>query len=293
MFYKDKGNLPYMDLRMGVKFYFYENPINCKNEIKEIFHKYCSITNNDFLYYRHNTDMGFKRVKKDYIGFFNKIIDNSTFELTEHIILSNATNEQLQSIKCEMLMVNYHPAYPIRLPNDMYFEFLPTIKYEEIFAFICFACSKIKMHYCCGNPLFGVNDHYPNKSNSCAVKQIKECICLTDKYSVWDNPVFRGKLENGIDGPNAIQILSEGLYKVIGKEKMLNEYEHYSIYCEDNEDYILTAISKEKIPEYDDEFKDSYIGLSNILRDIVLDINKPQMYWKPDEWLEWKKRFNK
>ena len=110
---------------------------------------------------------------------------------------------------------------------------------------------------------------------------------------MWDNPVFRGKLENGIDGPNAIQILSEGLYKVIGKEKMLNEYEHYSIYCEDNEDYILTAISKEKIPEYDDEFKDSYIGLSNILRDIVLDINKPQMYWKPDEWLEWKKRFNK
>ena len=288
MIYRNKGNLTYVDLRLGVKFYFYENPINCKDEIKEIFHRYCSITQDDFLYYRHNTDMGLKRVKKDYVGFF----DNSMFELTEHIILSNATSEQLQSIKCEMIGVNYHPAYPIRLPNDMYFEFLPSINYEEIFAFIYFVCSKLKIHYCCCNPLFGVNDHYPNKSNSYAVKQIQDYVCLTDKYSVWDNPVFRGKLENGIDGPNAIQILSEGLYKVIGKEKLFNECEHYNIYCEDNRDYILTAISKERMPEYDDEFKESYVALNNILRYIVLDINKPQMYWKQDEWIKWNMRFN-
>lgn len=42
-------NSPYIDLRIGVKFYFYKNPINCKKAIKEIFDSYCNITRTSFF----------------------------------------------------------------------------------------------------------------------------------------------------------------------------------------------------------------------------------------------------
>lgn len=283
-------NSPYIDLRLGVKFYFYKNPINCKKAIKEIFDSYCNITRTSFIFYRYNMDEGLKCMKKENTQFFNKIIDKSSFSLTEHIILTDATREKLQSIKCEMMLCNHEPAYALRLPNQMYFEFSTSICYEEIFQFIRFACKTIKMHYCICNPLFGVNDHYANKGNSCAVKQIQKQMCLSDKYSVFENPDLLKNLETKIDRPNAIQVLSDTLYKLIGREKLIGELQHNHLYYEVENDYIIIALSKEKIPKYDEKFIEFYRALSEILKDIILDMKKPQMYWKPDEWDLWKNR---
>lgn len=292
MLYTEIKKIPYIDLRIGIKFYFYEDPINCKNEIKEIFNMYCNITKTPFTFYRHNKDEGLKGIKRDHKQLLYRIIDKSNFSLSEHIILTNATSEALQSIKCEMMLCNYEPAYALRLPNRMYFEFLPSISYEEIFGFICFACKTIKMHYCCCNPLIGVNEHYQNRSNSYAVKEVKKQICLTDKYSIFDNWMLLKDLKTKIDGPNAIQVFSKTLYELIGREMLISKCHSKGIYCEVEGDYIITSISKEKMPEYDEEFLSSYISLNEILKGIILDMEKPRMYWKIDEWNLWKNRFN-
>lgn len=292
MLYTELSNRPYVDLKIGAKLYFYENPKSCKEGIKRIFEKYCDITRTSFLFYNVNMDGGLKCMKKGNMQFFNNIINRSSFNLSKHIILTDATREKLQSIKCEMMLCNYEPAFALRLPNQMYFEFSISVCYEEIFQFIRFACKTIKMHYCICNPLFGVNDHYTNKSNSCAVKQIQKEKCLSDKYSVFENPDLLKNLESKIDGPNAIQVLSDALYKWIGREKLIGELQHNRLYYEVENEYILMAISKEKIPECDEEFLESYRTLNNILKDIILDMKKPLMYWKPDDWELWKNRFS-
>lgn len=38
-------------------------------------------------------------------------------------------------------------------------------------------------------------------------------------------------------------------------------------------------------------YEEIYRALSEILKDIILDMKKPLMYWKPDEWDLWKNRF--
>lgn len=293
MLYAEMKKMPYFDFRIGVVFYFYENASEYKKEIKQIFNQYCTITKASFLYYRHNEDIGLKSLKSDQNRFFNGVIDRSAFDLTEHIILTDATKEQLQSVQCEMMLCNHEPAYPVRLPNEMYFEFLPSIPYGEILAFIRFAWSEIKMHYCCCNPLFGVNYHNINRSCSYAVKQVQKLTCLTDKYSVYDNLLFQKSLETKIDGPNAILVFSEEMVKLIGRERLIRECNRYNLYCEAKEDCIMVAVSKEKVPEDDEEFVESYIALRQMLKEIMGDIHKPEMFWKPDEWNLWQRRFDR
>lgn len=291
MLYKELSVLPYCDLRIGVMVYFYENPINCKEELKVIFEEYCNITQEKMLFYRYNTDIGLKRMKKDNISFYNDIINGSTFNSTEHIILTNATEEHIQDVKCEMKLSNYEPIYPIRLPNQMYFEFLPSACYEKVFSFICYVCEKIKVHYLCCNPLIGINDHYPNRSYSYAVKKTHNNVCLTEKYSVYANSSLCRNLEVGIDGPNAIQVFSEDLYNQIGCDVLIKECKENGLFCEMKSNYIVTAVSRQKIPECDKEFVKLYKALYRILKKIILDLRKPQMYWKAQEWDVWKNRF--
>lgn len=291
MLYKELSVLPYCDLRIGMMVYFYENPINYKEELKVIFEEYCNITQEKMLFYRYNTDIGLKRMKKDNISFYNDIINGSTFNSTEHIILTNATEEKMQTVKCEMKLSNYEPIYPIRLPNQMYFEFLPSVDYEKILSFICFVCERIKLHYSCCNPLLGVNDHHPNRSYSYAVKKIQNCVCLTEKYSIYANSTLRRGLEGGIDGPNMVQVLSRDLYSHIGCKELINACKENGLCCDMQLDYIVISVSRDKFPECDEEFEELYKKLNRILVKIKLDLKKPQMYWKPQEWDAWKNRF--
>ena len=290
--YTEIKKLPYFDLRIGVMFYFYDNPIECKKEIKEVFRMYCNITKLPFVFYRYDMDenLKMKMIKGGYVQFFNRFIDRNNFNLSKYIILTDATAEKLQNVKCEMMLSNYESSYALRLPNRMYFEFLPPVCYDDLLNFIRSSCKIMKIHYCCCNPLLGVNDYCLTKSSSYAINQIKKQICLSDKYSVFDNPTLLKDLETKIDGANAIQVFSSTLYSLIGQENLICQCRNYNLYCEVENDYMITAVSKEKIPEYDEEFLTSYIALNNVMKDIISYMKKPLMFWKENEWNVWKER---
>lgn len=79
---------PYIDLRIGVMFYFYENPTDCKEGIKEIFKMYCNITNLSelpFLAYKYDADRELRIINSNYIRFFKRFIDRNNFNLSKHI----------------------------------------------------------------------------------------------------------------------------------------------------------------------------------------------------------------
>lgn len=294
MIYAEMKIQPYIDLRIGVMFYFYENPSDNKNEIKDIFKMYYNITNlaeMPFLAYRYDTDRELRIIKSNYISFFNGFIDRNNFNLSKYICMTDATSESLQNVKCEMMLFDYSDEFLLRLPNRMYFEFLPSVRYDNVFDFVHLVCKKLKIHYCCSNPLFGINDYFLTQSSSYSVKQVQNLICLSDKYSFFDNLMFLKDLKTGIDGANAIQVLSDTLYNMIGQEKLIFQCNECGLYCESENDYIIISVSNEKMPEYDEEFLTSYVALNDILKDIIIsDIKKPLMFWKQDEWKNWRVR---
>ena len=284
-------NVPYCDLRIGVMFFFYEDPINYKQQIVELFHEYSNLIKEEFTSYRHNKDMGFNILRRKSEIYFNGIIEKCDFESTQHLILTNAEKEKMQTIKFEMMLRNLKPEFPVKLPNYMYFEFLPTIDYTEVYHFIREAFWGIPYHYCCCNLLMGVNDYQDNRGRQYAVKWARQKTCLSDYYSVFQNIFFHCELENKIDGPNMIQGLSRKLYDKIGLQKLIDECEDNNIYHELGEDYIIIAISEEELPSNDNYFR-QYQTLYHMLEDIILNMKKPQMYWKPEEWNQWRNRFN-
>ncbi len=282
---------PYVGLRIGVKFYFYESSAKYKKEIRKIFEKYCDIADGTFLFCACHDNLNLKSFKKEQKKYFNRFIDSSDFESSRYILFTNATLEQVQSVKCEMMLSNIDPDYIFKLPNEMYFEFLPSVCYENICSFVRFVCETMDVHYCCCNALLGTNDHYPNKSKSMAVKLIQNNKCLSDRYSVWSNRELLKNLKFQIDGPNAVQVLSKDLYSRIGRENLINKCKCNNIYCQDFADYIFLAVSSRELAA-DEEFEQAYIALYNVLKDIIIDMKKPQMYWKAEDWIAWRNRFN-
>lgn len=292
MQYCDIKELPYCDLRMGVIFYFYDNPAKYKNEIKEMFDEYCNLTENEFLYYYKNEHTGFKYIKKDYKHFFHDLIDKSDFESSEYIFMTNAAKEQMQSVKAEMMMRNIHPEYPAKSANYMYFEFLPTIEYGEVLQFIKHAFWMIPYHYCCGNLLIAGNDQYIHKSRSRAVKLFRETKCLSEVYSVFMNLSLCSGLETKIFSSNFVQVLSSRLYNTVGLNTIIDVCEDNNIYHELGEDYIIISLAEDHYPAEDNDILEKYIILNNLFKDNLLEMKKPRLYWKSDEWDEWINRFN-
>lgn len=278
-------------LRIGVMFYFYEDPASYKREIIEMFEEYCSLTQEKFTLYRYNKDMGYSILKRENQEFFNSLIEKCDFESTQHLILTNAKKDEVQTIRFEMIMRNLDPNFKIKLPNYMYFEFLPTIDYGEIFHFIRQAFWGMPYHYCCCNLLMGANDYLEDKGRQSAVKRACEEKCLSDYYSVFQNMSRHFEMKNKIDGPNMIQVLSKKLYDEVGLLKIIDECETNDIYHEMGEDYIMIAISEEELPSGDTYFR-QYQILYQILKDIILDMRKPDMYWKAEKWNQWRNRFD-
>lgn len=292
MYYQELSKGIYCELRIGVIFFFYQNPSEYKKEIKKIFQKYCDLTKPQFLYQRHNKDVGLYKLRKNVKTYFDGIIDKSDFGLTEHIILTDATQEQMQTVMVEMMMNDSNPSYVLNLPNRMYFEFIPTIDYKEILNFIRFANEQFFQYYSCSGLLLGTNEHYPNRSSVNAARNIRQTRCLTDYYSVWKNSTLEDNLTKGIDGPNMIQVLSKDLYQLAGREQLLKILDDNEIYYENNEDYLLIDLANGVLPQCDEDIYEKYALMNGTLKNIILDLKKPQMYWKPEEWDKWKNRFN-
>ena len=63
MEFNNLNNAPFCDLRVGIIYYFYDDPQKCKRKIKNLFKDFCILTNPKFLYYRHNKCVGLDKLK--------------------------------------------------------------------------------------------------------------------------------------------------------------------------------------------------------------------------------------
>lgn len=294
MKYCDLNKLPYCDLRMGVIFYFFESPAKYRKEIKGIFEEYCELTEAHFTYYYKNEHAGFQPIKNDYRKYFYNFIDKKDFERTARILMTNATKEQMQSIKTEMILANIYPEYPGQIPNRMYFEFLPEIEFGKVLHFIKRTFQKIPCYYCCGSLVVGSNDQYIHKSASLAVQLFRETKCLSDKYSVFMNPSLEFEFKNNkISGSHFVQVLSPELCGIIGPDKITETCSKNKIHYEMEGDYAVIAISKDQYPAGDEEVLERYLVLNELFREIIFEMKKPRLYWKNEEWDRWMKRFDK
>ncbi|MBC2582564.1 hypothetical protein [Clostridium sp. DJ247] len=290
MEFKDLKNQPLYDVRIGVMFYFYQNPNKCKRIIKELFTDFCELTHPNFKYYSYSTAI-LKKLNMDGIEYFNKTIDESDFDTTLSLSLTDATKDTLQNVKIQFMLENIREEYPCKMPNRMYFECTPEIYWEELVHFIRRSFYSMTYHYVCCNYVMGINDHLLPKSVSQAAKVLRTTNTINDRYSILYNPYFLREINKGIDGPNLIQVLSEKIYDKIGFDAIMDANEKGHLTYELGEDYIMLNLLQDKWPENDEELLERYKKLYKLLKPIVVDIKKPQMYWKPDEWEKWRKRF--
>ncbi len=283
-------NQPLYGVNVGIIYYFYEDPNKIKQVIQNIFKEYCELANSNFTFYRHNKDLGLNKLKVSAIDYFSNILNETDFTQTQHLLFTDASKENLQSSKVEVMLRTIKDEYLCKTPNWIYFEISPEVPYSEILDFIkqSFYCHTY--HYACCNYVLSQNDHLVPKSVSEAIKLLKQTNTINDCYSILTNPYFLKGLENGIDGANFVQVLSKKIYDIIGFNSIMDMSGKDHIYHEFGEDYVILMLSDERLPNTDDEFLYGYKRLHKLLKPIIADVKRPQMYWKPDEWDKWRNR---
>lgn len=291
MEFSNLRNIPFCDLRVGMIFYFYQDPKTHKREIRNLFNSFCGLTNPKFLYYRHNKSVGLSKLKVDGLDYFTTMVDETDFSETQHLILTDSTKESLHNVRIEMMLRTIKEEYIGKTPNWIYFEFKPTISYVEILDFIKQAFYGITYQYSCCNYVIGQNDHWLPKSAAEAIKSLKQTQTITDSYSVLLNPFFLNSLENEVDGANLIQVLSRKVYEKIGFKAIIEKSNNGHFTHEFGEDYVILRLSDTEFPGNDISFYEKYKEVSDLLKPITAEIKKPQMYWKQEEWDKWRKRF--
>lgn len=290
MNFQELKSQPLYEPRIGIMFYFYQDPNKQKNIIKELFEEFCELTKPNFKYYSYSTAI-LKKLKGNGIDYFNKLIDEADFNETCTLTLTDATKESLQNVKVECVFRTIKEEFLCKTPNWIYFECTPEIYFDEIVHFIRRSFYSMTYHYACCSLVMGVNDHLFPKSASQAMKSLRKTNTLNNQYSILSNPYFLRDMQKGIDGPNLVQVLSKKLYEKIGFRTILNADINGDLTHEMGEDYVMINILQDEWPKRDEELFERYKALYNLLKPIIVDIKKPQMYWKVDEWEAWRKRF--
>ncbi|HOJ78577.1 MAG TPA: hypothetical protein PLZ08_10910 [Bacillota bacterium] len=285
-------NIPLFDMRIGMIFYFFNNPNNFRSYFIEFLRDFESFTNCEFLLYRHNKEAGMNKLKMSGMDYLVKLFNETDFNQTQHLILSDGNKDNLQNHRLEMILRTIKPEYPIKSPNWIYFELPLDTDFMDVFSFMKHAFLGMTFHYACCNYILAQNDYLMPKSSAETIKRVKQSQFLNDPYSVWLNPFFVKELENGIDGVNYIQLLSKRLYQQIGFEEIINNSKTSTYYHEFGEDYVVFSLSRDSWPQaFDETLFNKYKSLYNVLKPIILEIKKPLAYWKSDEWEVWIKRF--
>lgn len=292
MEFNNLSNAPFCDLRVGIIYYFYDDPQKCKRKIKNLFKDFCILTNPKFLYYRHNKCVGLDKLKINGLDYFTKMIDETDFNETQHLILTDATKKSLHNVRVEMVLRTIKEEFVIKTPNWIYFEFKKEQHYIEILQFIKQAFYDMTYYYSCCNYVIGQNDHLLPKSGAEAIKKLKHTKCINDSYSILLNQFFIKDLENKVDGPNLIQVLSKKLYEEIGFKTIIEKCNNEHLSHEFGEDYVILRISKNEFPTNDEKYFEDYKAMYNLLNPIISEIKKPEMYWKEEEWEMWRRRFD-
>jgi len=278
-------------IRIGMMFYFYQDPNRVKNIIKELFEEFCDMAQPNFKYYNYGTPT-LKKLKIDGIQYFNKVIDESDFNQTCSLGLTDATRDTLQNVKMQIMFRTIKDEYLSKTPNMIYFEFTPQVCCEQAIHFIRRSFYSMTYHYACCNFVMGINDHLVPNSGSQAMRILRTTNTLNSSYSILANPSFLKEIDKGIDGPNLIQVLSEKLYEKVGFKSILDENKKGYLNYELGEDYILLSLLQDGWTQNDEELFEKFKSLYNLLKPILVEINKPQMYWKQEEWEKWRKRFD-
>lgn len=273
------------DIRKGIMFYFFENPN--KDEIKKIYNEFCRITNAEFKYYFINKGY-YKKVSQK--NLFNKWLENTKFDNSEIIEMTDATKDKLQQVKIHFALSDYNEMDVCNLPNTIYLECPVKISWNEIYKFILEASKNQKYYYICSNYVVGKNSFLSPKSMSKGIEMLRNTNVVNDRYSVWENFSFMMNMKSGIDGPNFIQILSKKLYENIDINFLKVYKENLYRYTINNDYLILDLVNEEKVLEYEELFK-QYKKMYSVLKPIILQIKKPKMYWKDEQWSTWVKRF--
>ncbi|MGG7176446.1 hypothetical protein ACQPU1_02555 [Clostridium paraputrificum] len=282
---------PLYETRLGIIFYFYQDPEKIKVKIKRLLKDFKNLSNKDYIYYSHNSLDEFKNIPENGVEFLEKEIGNMDFNESQHLIAVDSTKERMHTIRVEMMLRTIKEDFKSKTPNWIYFELSPYISYSEVLSFVKNAFYDMTYHYSCCNFVIGQNDNYLKRSSSYAIKALKETSIFNDQYSILFNPSLLKSLKDKIDGPNYIQVLSKELYEKIGFENIFNKCEEADIYYEFGEDYVIFSLSKDKLIKSENELFEKYVMLNELISPIIGEIDKPIMYWDDDEWVQWRNRF--
>lgn len=274
-------------VRKAVIFYFYDNPE--KDIILKLYKEFNEIFNPIYTYYSYdNTKL--KKIDGDYNKFIEELFNEMDFNKTNVFTLTNATKKSLQNFKLRCSLRNNNLEVKLKVPNWIYFECPENTEWNDILYFIKNACYTKTYFYICSNNVVSINDFAGLQGNIEAIEIIKNTFMINSDYSILMNPSFLLNLTKGIDGPNLIQVLSANFLSKVGFENILREDMLDNLRHEMGENYVIIDLLK-----YEDNtsmLSEKYHQIYQLLKPIIINIEKPKMYWKDEEWNEWRRRFS-
>lgn len=271
-------------IRKGIMLYSYKK--FDKKELKRLYNWFIKMTNAEFKYYFSDEDY-YKRVKNK--DLFYEWLDTCSHNKTNILCLTDGSKDILQKNKLYFALVD--EAYIEYTASIIYLEFMCEISWEDIYKFILEANKIGLYYYICSNYIVGINDQLSPTSMSQGMKKLRKSKILTERYSLWGNFDFLKKVKNGIDGPDFIQVIPGELAKKLKFDNLKADDNIKFRYTLNNNNLIIDLVDQDysvDSSEIEEQFKKMY----SFLKPIILDIQRPSMYWKDETWNEWRTRFD-
>jgi hypothetical protein len=288
-------------LKKGIVFYFYNDPY--KPMVKEMISNFTEMVEPNYTSYAYMT-ANLKKINGNWFDKFTNLLEKSDFDKGITLLLTDATQDNLQSSLIYLSLNNIDDEVVCKIPNRIYFECSNDISWYEIYNFISHACISDTFHYISAGYNIGINDYNYPKSAAEGMKELRRNLITNNFFSTWNNYSLLKEIKNGIEGPNIIQMLNKDFMDKVGFSMINDANTKEEIDFQLGEDYIILNVISECINSDDelDTLEEELLGseliyeklksLSHVLNKIILNYQKPQIFWKQNEWDQWINRFS-
>lgn len=267
-------------IRKGIAIYF--NDVIKKEKIKEIIRIVADITGVTFTGKRAQSEPKIRLVRGSWERVFDNTFKNSTFESSNVLILTDGTKDALQTTRIYMNLWN-----PCGSPSCILVSCMVDIGWETICTFIQTVSKMLHLQYASAGYDVVSNDFWYPGSTAYSLKFLQTVKYANSEWTEWLNLWF--VLNEGICGPNVVQVLSGKLWEPVEKAVYQCDFTCAPL----NTGMILDILDHKdgKLiePEKDVLF-DRLSKLYQALRPIIVPTVKP-MFLKENEWAAWLKRF--
>ena len=267
----------------GMIFYYFQNPKSIESGVVELIKEFSKCFSDDFTRLSETGD-AFKAFKHSNIGdFIENQIRKHNFARSLFLSLTNAAKDSTPDQKILFWGRHIHEEFKSKTPNYLYFELPSRIDVDLCWHLFVESFRAVEFHLGLGNRVVSTNEELMSGSGSNAAKEVRVCNFFVQEFDAsFRNLSYLEALEN----KTAEFLVQPSQFVGVGR-KLMDEINYSAVYAASgvqenfefyptDEAYYLKANDTQQL-----------VNLSEVFANHYATVEKPDMFWKQDQWDSW------